>query len=1274
MAKYDVTLRMLSEMAAAKKDLASIKEGITGIGSATGPATRSLDSFQNSLEEIAPLAQRTFVGITAGITGATAAFGSYEREMRNVQNISGETDAVMASLTDRFLALPPTLGEADDLMRALYQTISSGVTDADEAFQVVVNSAKTAKGNLADMTITVDGLTSIMNSFGIGAEDSMQVLDAMTRTVDLGKLTFEELANNIGKASAIANSAGVEYEELLATLATLTLNGLSVEESMTAIRAVLTNTLAPAQQVTEAMNAYGVEMSVATLQSEGLAGMMGMVAEAVQGNAEATAELFPNVRALTGAMALASEEGGEVLVETLEAIQESAGKVESNLANVNRTVKANADAMIAEWKKVGIVFGEITGEAFLPIAQGLTGIGTALKNLDEPTRSIIVQNGLFLTGLAGVLSVAPKVVAGLRSIAGAFVTTEVAAGKATVAVKGFSVAMGAAVVAGLALQHGINALAKHIDETSTAMNKSSIAHKSHADAFGEAMQKNGASFTEYSKVLKRFMNDEYDMTTAVRAAMVGLVEHGNATEEMKQIVADYYAALEGGIETEKKSGEATRENTETTHKAEAAKKTLTEVLADLQAQIEENNSEIEIAKQREEELHESAMEVVDARQAESKATLELKDDVAALYEEVGNPPDPPPPTVFQLWERYIDELAGYFEQTLSNAVTAGITGDFDSIGGLFEDFADGMAGILRDAVFGAVSNVVSGDMTFSQGMGSLFGEGGFADTNPLMAGIGGAGMVYQGYQQGGAGGFLSGAMGGAMSGAAIGLNPAVMAATGGISAIAGPIIGAVVGGVASLFGGKDEDPWFRFGISGGQGDVHSSGGHLGFNTEKREVFERQMNALLRDMETSYISILQQFDDTALIQAFSDSIEGSLSEMFDMDFGKLEMKPDEFAQWFGDVWLPEQMERVFGPALYAGLDAYGVEPGVFAQIRATLQQLPSEDQIEGLSTYIGAVVQSSRLLEDMDWDQLVADATQTGREAFVDAMTGSLHQIDVMISSIELMDPVQAATQAQEIFGLIESARQAEIEYLRQIQQMADAMADSIAAQREDLYLGGLSGNEQASYLATEIGDIFAQLESGLLSPDEVANLTADAQSYISMLQSVMGEEGLSGRMADILVDYFGNSFLEGGLGDLFEGGVASGQTGRDFLIQLLDMLDESSSEAMQGAMSDTEAINAQFAERVAALSEYLLTLNMDFRDFAEGPLADGSDAVYDFTDQAYGAGDALADLIARLNGASVGGQTIINIDPNMAGLIQIIEEIVAGRTGGTGTGGPGGMH
>lgn len=450
-----------------------LSKGEAALKELVASADRMKKAVQRGFDEAGEAAKKSSEGIAAGwsksLTGAGAAvnkfrgelvvmaaatgaavgmavksFGDWETQSKNVQNITGMTTDELAGLQKQLLELPSALGKPTDLIKGMYQALSAGIPK-ENAVSFLVANAKAAKGNLADLTQTVDASTSVMAAYGLKGEEITHVLDAMTKTVDLGKLEFADLSANIGRGISIAAAAGVQYEELFATLASLTLSGLQTDEAMTAIKGVLSAAIAPTKETSDAMKALGVDLSTAAIKSRGLVGVMADVAKATKGESELAAGLFGNIRALNGALALTSETGLVQFNSALDAISNSSGKVESNFLNMADSVEGRSAALAAEMQKAWIGLGEQLRVAFLPIVEGLTALLEKFNALDPATKGAIAGTLAFVAVASALLAALGPVLTGLGKVVGLFVAVGPAATAAAAGTGALGTAFGALV-------------------------------------------------------------------------------------------------------------------------------------------------------------------------------------------------------------------------------------------------------------------------------------------------------------------------------------------------------------------------------------------------------------------------------------------------------------------------------------------------------------------------------------------------------------------------------------------------------------------------------------------------------------------------------------------------------------------------------------------------------------------------------------------------------------------------------------------------------------
>jgi tape measure domain-containing protein len=530
-----------------------------------------------------------------------------------------------------------------------------------------------------------------------------------------------------------------------------------------------------------------------------------------------------------------------------------------------------------------------------------------------------------------------------------------------------------------------------------------------------------------------------------------------------------------------------------------------------------------------------------------KVHTEAKKPVAISYEV---------PDHTDLRKEFDTLLTGIREQiqtSLGDVLYLTFTGQFDRLGEAFQGFFDGLTGAftqtLENGLADALEKFRKGD---KNAFSTYFGS---EDFQTAMLGMAGSLIQNYGAQQAQQGnqttGILAGMAGGALQGwVASGFNPI------------GAVVGAVVGGLTSWLGSSGEkEPHIRAQYVEGYGfDVYGAGDQQ-FSEESRAVWEQNMNAAmateLKGYRDTLMTLALATEDLSLLDL--DTALGSI------DFEKLEGTPDEIARWITDVWLPDQLDAIFGPKFQDGLEQLGLNTTAIGGIMEQIARLPVEQRLESLNTIITALASAQELMTGLTRDGIMADVGKDPFTAMTDMMDAAALQATVLSSNLDDMSPLEQAQRLQEINTLVANVRQAEIQYLQQLDSMQKAMNASIDAQIEDLRLGGMSDQQQAQYHADRILELWGQISSGDLTASQMTEAIAELQSRVGELQpflagaysgvDLLGNEtsGLDIRMLDLFGGIFGDNtaadWFSGMLGDL---GLTGDVTGRNFLIELLD--------------------------------------------------------------------------------------------------------------------------
>lgn len=396
---YDLEAKKLGQLRRKYKDLAAqnkanTKEGralldqistldnkLKGIDAKVGQFQRNVgnygsawDRVSGSLKRIrgqAVLAVTSLVGLNQAVRGieeSVDAAKEFETSFTNVLTLldQAEVSQFGTLLEEGSLDIVRQYGfEIQDVNKALFDAISAGIP-AGEAINFLNESSKSALAGATDLSTVVDGTTSILNAFRLGAEETAAVQDALFSAQKEGKTTVEELSNSIGQLAPIASSLGISYQEVLAAQAALTKGGISTENATTALKGLFVALEKPSKDAIENIESLNEQLginiptSASELKAAGLGQALQDISTAAEFNEDAIANIIPNVRALTAATALQAE-GLDEYNNILNTVTEDTGEASSRLQGFQRvqeTASQKSKRLSGEIKTLQVEIGK----------------------------------------------------------------------------------------------------------------------------------------------------------------------------------------------------------------------------------------------------------------------------------------------------------------------------------------------------------------------------------------------------------------------------------------------------------------------------------------------------------------------------------------------------------------------------------------------------------------------------------------------------------------------------------------------------------------------------------------------------------------------------------------------------------------------------------------------------------------------------------------------------------------------------------------------------
>ena len=277
-----------------------------------------------------------------------------------------------------------------ELTGAAYDVASAGFTNAADAANILKAASLGATGGFSDINTVGDAATSVLNAYGLAADNAGKLVDGFIQTQNDGKIVIGEYAANIAKVAPVAAALGVPLEEVNAAVAQITAGGQGAEVTFTALKTALAQVAAG--KVGKELSEFGIEISAATLKSEGLAATLEKIKKS---GADAGAiikafgtEAGPSILAL-----LNDTEKYNELLEKQKNAQGAAAKAAFEASDtINGQLKRLQTAfenLFSDQSELGILLKE----TFKVAAVTVEAFGMGLNNVLAPIRGIFAAVG-----------------------------------------------------------------------------------------------------------------------------------------------------------------------------------------------------------------------------------------------------------------------------------------------------------------------------------------------------------------------------------------------------------------------------------------------------------------------------------------------------------------------------------------------------------------------------------------------------------------------------------------------------------------------------------------------------------------------------------------------------------------------------------------------------------------------------------------------------------------------------------------------------------------
>ncbi|MGQ0671241.1 MAG: phage tail tape measure protein, partial [Actinomycetota bacterium] len=419
---------------------------LSAVGKSMTDLGRKMQSFGRSA--------RTHVTLPILAIGAVATKMAldFEQAFTRIDAVSNASAKQIASWRGEVEKLAvATARDPRELADALYFLASAGLKAAD-IMPTLEMAAKAAASGLGETKDIARLLAVTLNNYAESGLTAAEATDTLVAAVKAGSAEPDEFADAMGRILPIAAKAGVEFEEIAASLAALSSAGLAVNEGVTAMRGLLAALIAPGSQAAETLKEIGLSADEVrrAIAEDGLQGALILLDEAADGNIDTLRKIIPNIRALTGQFALTGDRAKATAL-VFDQVANSTGAMDEAFATTAEGPGFKLAQGLTKLKVAAIALGEQLIPIALEVVGVVSDIAESFGRLSKGTQGTIIKVGLLAAAigpgvglLGGLLRLGGGLVKGVAWLGGFRAAATAAAGAAGTA----SAATGTAGLAG----------------------------------------------------------------------------------------------------------------------------------------------------------------------------------------------------------------------------------------------------------------------------------------------------------------------------------------------------------------------------------------------------------------------------------------------------------------------------------------------------------------------------------------------------------------------------------------------------------------------------------------------------------------------------------------------------------------------------------------------------------------------------------------------------------------------------------------------------------
>ena len=452
-------------------------------------------------------------------TKSADAAQKFQLQVAQISAISSGPGSSVDALTESLRKLSVQLGVSiESVGEGAFEALQNDLGTTKETMDFLGGSvSKLSILFGSDLKSAVNTVSPILKAYNLDISEADRISDLLFTTIKTGVITMDELSSQLGKTVPFATQLGVSLEDLLSSIAAITLQGTDAATAQTQFRNILIKLIKPTESLQAAFEKLGVSTGQELVAKfGGTTQALKALFDSVNNSEEAIARMFNTTRGAAGALNLLANAGSEQ-ERIFKEMAESIGIVNAEFEKFDATPARRAQKATEQLNDTIRQLGNTTLEIKTQFLEAFNGI---VQNAED-AKIALAGVGIAIAGLG---------VAALIAMPALLIPAAIIAGVA------------ALVIGVLELKHAWEAIVPSVASAQKAQQDAIKAAKEAADEAAveqtRTLAKEIAARNELSSEYLKKVTDDYNKDVAAfdrRSADI--------TQSQKNLVDNFEAVL-----------------------------------------------------------------------------------------------------------------------------------------------------------------------------------------------------------------------------------------------------------------------------------------------------------------------------------------------------------------------------------------------------------------------------------------------------------------------------------------------------------------------------------------------------------------------------------------------------------------------------------------------------------------------------------------------------------------------------------------------------------